>query len=440
MATPDTQELPWHLQGNYGPVDHEVDATNLPVEGEVPEALEGAYYRNGFNPPSGWSDHWFFGAGMIHKIEFGGGQARSYRNRYVRTPYLDSTPDLMTAMMDPTLSPANTNLIRHAGRYLALEEAHRAWEVTADLDTVSCFDFAGRFEGKAMTAHPKICPETGELLFFGYSMMAEPYLTYYRADASGNLVQSEDIDIGRAIMMHDFNITRNHVIFMDLPIVIGAIGPQYQPEAGARLGVMPRNGTNADVKWYDIAPCTVFHPLNAYEEGSKIVMDICKQEKGQMHEGMADLGAEPAKLWRWTIDTETGQVSDEPIDDHYSDFPKVDDRLVGLKSRYGFAASFENGDAPMLGKNVIKYDLEKGTSELHNLGDTCRGQEPVFVPSSPDAPEGDGFVLALSYDEATDSSDLVIIDAQNFEAPPIGRVKLPQRVPYGAHGNWIPSD
>jgi len=230
------------------------------------------------------------------------------------------------------------------------------------------------------------------------------------------------------------------VIFMDLPIVVGPIGPQYQPEAGARLGVMPRNGSNADVKWYEIAPCTVFHPLNAYEEGSKIVIDVCKQEHGQMLEGMADLGAEPARLWRWTIDSETGQVSDERFDDHFADFPKVDDRLVGLKSRYGYAASFENGDSPILGKHVIKYDLEKGTSELHDLGDRCRGQEPVFVPSSPDAEEGDGFVLALSYDEALDSSDLVIIDAQNFEGPPVGRVKLPQRVPYGAHGNWIPAD
>jgi carotenoid cleavage dioxygenase-like enzyme len=437
MATADAAELPWHLRGNYGPVDHEVDAVDLPVEGEIPDEIEGAYYRNGFNPPSGWSDHWFFGAGMIHRVEIGGGKALSYRNRYVRTPYLHDVPDLMTAMMDPTLSPANTNLIRHAGRYLALEEAHRAWEVTAELDTVSCFDFQGKFEGNAMTAHPKICPETGELLFFGYSMMGEPYLTYYRADAEGNLVQSEPIDLGRAVMMHDFNITRNHVIFMDLPIVVGPIGPQYRPEEGARLGVMPRNGSNADVTWFEIAPCTVFHPLNAYEEGSKIVLDVCKQENGQMHNGMADLAAEPAKLWRWTIDTETGAVTDDLYDDHHADFPKVDDRYAGLKSRYGFAAGFEAGDAPLLGHDVIKYDLEKGTSELHHLGATSRGQEPVFVPKSPDAPEGEGYVLALSHDEAAEKTSLLVIDAENFSAEPLARIALPQRVPYGAHGNWM---
>jgi len=440
MTTADTQELPWYLQGNYGPIQDELEVRELEVEGEVPEALEGSYYRNGFNPPSGWSDHWFFGTGMIHQVEFGGGQPLVYRNRYVRTPYFEKAPDLMTAMMDPANSPANTNIIRHAGKYLALEEAHRAWEVTSDLETVSCYDFAGRFEGKTMTAHPKICPVTGELLFFGYQMTGEPYLTYYRADASGALVQSENIDIGRAVMMHDFIVTEHYVVFMDLPIVIGAIGPQYKPEEGARLGVMPRSGTNADVTWYEIAPCTVFHPLNAYEEGSRIVMDVCKQKDGQMREGMNDLSGEPAKLWRWTIDTATGTVTDDLFDERYADFPKVDDRMAGLKSRYGYAASFLNAGAPKLGSEVIKYDLEKNTSEVHDLGSNATCQEPSFAPKRPDSPEGEGYVLVYSYDNVEDSSSLVIIDSENFSGPPIGTVKLPQRVPFGAHGNWIPNE
>ncbi len=436
MATTEMQERPWHLRGNYGPVEQELEVHELEIEGEVPVELEGSYYRNGFNPPSGWSDHWFFGTGMIHQVELGGGTALTYRNRYVRTPYFDRSPDLFTAMMDPLMSPANTNIIRHAGKLLALEEVHRAWEVTADLDTVGCYDFDGRFEGQTMTAHPKICPETGELIFFGYQMR-EPFLTYYRADASGALVQSEEIDLGRGIMMHDFNITRNFVVFMDLPIVAGETGPQYRPETGARLGVMPRNGTNADVRWYEIAPCTVFHPLNAYDEGTKIVMDVCKQEHGQMRGGMNDLTGEPARLWRWTIDTKTGRVTDEMIDERFADFPKVDDRFAGLKSRYGFAASFEDAGAPELGSEVIKYDLHEMKSETHHLGTHCKGQEPVFVPRSPDSPEGEGFVLVLSYDEAESRSALVILDAENFSAAPIARVELPQRVPYGAHGNWM---
>ena len=240
-----------------------------------------------------------------------------------------------------SMDEAITNIIRHAGRYLALEEAHRAWEVTSDLETVSCYDFAGRFEGKTMTAHPKICPVTGELLFFGYQMAGEPYLTYYRADAAGALVQSENIDIGRAVMMHDFIVTEHYVVFMDLPIVIGAIGPQYKPEEGARLGVMPRNGTNADVKWYEIAPCTVFHPLNAYEEGNNIIIDVCRKASV-----MNEVTEASAFLYRWTINQDTGHVTETQLDDRSTEFPRVCDSVVGSKHRYGYMAGLA-ADAPV---------------------------------------------------------------------------------------------
>ena len=146
-------------------------------------------------------------------------------------------------------SSANTHIIKHAGKLLALEEAHLPWEVNEELETLGVFNYSGKLNG-AMTAHPRICPETGELLFFAYSLMTEPYLTYYRVSSEGELIQTEPIEIPRPVMMHDWNITRNHVIFMDLPIVsdmdlaITTGSPfGFKPEYGARLGVMPRKGT-----------------------------------------------------------------------------------------------------------------------------------------------------------------------------------------------------
>lgn len=434
------EELPWHLRGNWAPVRDELTVSDLEVEGEIPRELNGIYIRNGMNPRSGWSDHWFFGNGMVHGVELADGRA-SYRNRYVKTPYYEHDMNVLTAMADSKASPANTHVFRHAGRIMVLEEAHVPWQIDRQLETVGPIDFDGKLN-RAFTAHPRVCPETGEMLAFGYSPMQAPYLAYYRIDPHGNLVQLEPIEIPRPVMMHDWNVTRNHVVFMDLPIIFALEegGFVFKEECGARLGVMPRNGTNADVRWFDINPCYVFHPLNAHEEGDKIVLHVCRQPHS-MKGGLMDVGNREdtsARLWRWTIDLVSGTVKEEQIDDAPGDFPRVDDRKVGLKARYGYTLGLvPMTGAPCYDRWVYKYDLETGTRKVHDLGKNVCGGEPQFAPRSPDASEDDGFVMLIAHDENENQSSLVILDAQNIAAAPLAKVKLPQRVPYGAHGNWL---
>ena len=177
---------------------------------------------------------------MVHGIKIKDGKA-SYKNRYVRTPYYDEDMDMMSSSFDLKASPANTHVIRHANKIFALEEAHLPWIIDDDLNTIGCHDFKGLLKGP-MTAHPRVCPETDELLFFGYSMMSKPYLMYYRVSPKGELIQSEEIDLPRPVMMHDWNITRNYVVFMDLPLVFdmdsavrGDDPFGFKPEYGARL-------------------------------------------------------------------------------------------------------------------------------------------------------------------------------------------------------------
>ena len=209
-------EQPFWLTGNFAPVTEEVTATDLEVAGAIPPELSGRYLRNGSNPQSGMSPHWFLGNGMIHGVELEGGKANWYRNRYVKTPLVEGVED-GPDVHDRSRSFANTHVIGHAGKILALEEGHWPFELTNDLETVGAHNYNGKLE-TGMTAHPKLCPETGELLFFAYGM-SPPYVTYHRANAAGELVQSEVIDVKGATMVHDFNVTRNHVIFMDLPLI-----------------------------------------------------------------------------------------------------------------------------------------------------------------------------------------------------------------------------
>ena len=196
--TTSTEQKPWHLRDNRAPVFDEVTLTELEVKGAIPPELEGRYVRNGANPQTGESAHWFLGDGMIHGIELSGGKANWYKNRYVHTPCyenkgverMDMYLDTETLKFNYEVGVANTHVIGHAGQVLALEEGSFPYVLTKDLDTVGPNDYDGKLV-TAMTAHPKICGETGELLFYGYSSLP-PYLVYHRVDASGKLVQSED--------------------------------------------------------------------------------------------------------------------------------------------------------------------------------------------------------------------------------------------------------
>ncbi len=427
-------EKPFWLAGNFAPVTDEVTATNLEVTGSIPPELSGRYLRNGSNPQSGASPHWFLGNGMIHGVELEGGKANWYRNRYVRTPLIEGVDDGPN-VHDRTRSFANTHVIGHAGKILALEEGHWPFELTNNLETVGAHNYGGKL-ATGMTAHPKLCPETGELLFFAYGM-SPPFLTYHRANAAGELVQSEEIEVKGATMVHDFNVTRNHVIFMDLPLIWDLAGAatglpiRWSDEYGARLGVMPRNGSNADVVWYDIDPCYVFHPLNAYEDGNDIVIDVCRMERTWAGDG----NDSPPVMHRWTIHQDTGKVSETPIDDRMADFPRVPDAVVGLRHRYGYVAEF--GDGQPAASTFRKYDFDTNTSDAHDLGAGRHGGEPVFVPAAGATAEDDGYLLSFLFDESTQKSELIIVDASNMAADPVARVHLPVRVPAGFHGSWV---
>jgi carotenoid cleavage dioxygenase-like enzyme len=439
-----SEELPFHLRGNFAPVREEKTAFNLEVHGAIPPELRGLCLRNGPNPRSGSSPHWFFGDGMVHGVALSDGEAKWYRNRWVRTrPYLegDETAILVRpdGSVDPTVAKANTHIVGHAGRLLALVESSFPTEMTRELETVGIYDYCGKL-ATAMTAHPKLCPVTGEMHFFGYGF-SPPFLTYHRANAAGELVQSEVIEVPGPTMMHDFAITERHVIFMDLPVVFdaeramqGTMPYAWSDDYGARLGIMPRGGEGADVRWFEIEPCYVFHPFNAYEDGNEVVLDVARYPE-IWRNSPADF--DRACLHRFRVDLGSGKVREEGLDDLCIEFPRVDPRCEGRAHRFGYAVSYDFLTSQSTGA-LVQYDLAKGKAKTHEFGPGRVPGEGVFVPASAGAAEDEGWVMSYVYDEARDASALVVLDAAGFDKPPVASVALPQRVPFGFHGNWIP--
>jgi carotenoid cleavage dioxygenase-like enzyme len=441
-----------YLSGNFAPVTEEVTATDLPVVGQIPEVLNGRYLRNGPNPvtpPDPATYHWFVGTGMVHGIRLADGAAQWYRNRWVRNrsvaEALGETWAGGPVHGDMDAAP-NTNVVGHAGRTLALVESGPVpYELTYELDTVGPTNLDGTLPA-GYTAHPKLDPVTGELHAMAYWWGWGNQVQYLVIGPDGRVTRTVDIPTKGPTMMHDFSLTEGHVVVYDQPVIFdldeamqGASFPyRWDDDYGSRLGVMPRRGDAADVKWFDVDPCYVFHPMNAYDDGDRIVLDVVRHPR--MFDRVRN-GPDEGKptLHRWTIDQTGAKVIEEQLDDRAQEFPRVDERRVSRSHRFGYAASAD--DTVMAGApqrpGLIKYDFQRGTSEFHPFPPGSGPAEGVFVPASPDAGEDDGYVMAIVYDVQRDGSDLVILAAQDFTGEPVARVQLPQRVPFGFHGNWV---
>jgi carotenoid cleavage dioxygenase len=448
----------------FAPVDDELDVHDLDVTGSLPPALDGVYLRNGSNPrfsPTG-AYHWFDGDGMVHGVYLADGRAR-YKNRWVDTPGLRHEraagralfggilnlafpPDDVLAECGLFKNAANTNVIEHAGAVMALWEGGFPTELTRELDTVGLMDFGGKFVG-AFTAHPKWDRRTGELVVIGYTGMEKPYLRHHVIDATGALTHSTTVDIPRGVMMHDFLTTERWSLIFDLPVVVEPEAmmrgePMWQPGLGARIGVLPRHGDGDQIRWFDVDPFYVFHFLNAWEDGERIVAIGCRLPSIDLDFEAADTPMDARRdglgLHRWTIDLAAGTVREEQLDDVFADFPRLHDDLVGYRNRYGHVSAKLGDDERALFDAVVQYDLASGTTTTMSFGPGTSTGEAVFAADPDGRDERDGWVLTYVTDLANATTDLVVLDGHDVTEE-VARVHLPRRVPAGFHGNWLPT-
>ena len=437
------------LSGNFAPVEHELTETNLDVRGALPRELQGRMLRIGPNPVAPEEPyHWFTGNGMVHGLRLADGQALWYRNRWVRDAQVTEVkgwPPLPGPEHGMGPNVANTNVIGHAGRTWAIVEAGGLpIELTEDLESIARRDFDGTLQG-SFTAHPKRDPHTGELHAVTYYWEWD-HLKYIVVGTDGRVRHQVEVPVPGGPMVHDMAITQNFAVLFDLPCIFdpavieagGTFPYVWRPSYGARMGLLPRDGTADQVRWFEVDPCYVFHPLNAYETDERtVVLDAVRHERMFDEDRNGPTEGNPV-LARWTFDLVGGSVKEERLDDRLIEFPRHDERLIGERNRFGYAARYDTTgfDFPTL----VKYDLEKASSEEWDPGAGRSPMEPVFVPRSDDAAEDDGWILTFVYDKAEDRSEFVVLDAGDLGAGPIATVPLPGRVPFGFHGNWVPDE
>jgi carotenoid cleavage dioxygenase len=350
---------------------------------------------------------------MLHGVRLEGGRASWYRNRWMKDGRLP-----------------NTNVIRHAGRILALVEVRLPVEVDGELETIGTFDFGGGLE-KSMIAHPKTCPDTGELLFISYAQET-PEVVYYRADASGRIVHRAPIRVPAATYMHDMGVTRNHVLLWDLPVLVGdwrsPTPLRWTDDYRPRIGILPRDGNDRDVQWFDVQPGFISHTMNAFEDGDVVVLDVVRAPRFMA----------ACALYRYTFDLRSGKVTENVVDARFVDFPRTHPAREGRQYRFGYGVEVSEWETGGWQRGVARrYDMTTGVSEAHDFGGSRLPGEFVLAPRAGGAAEDDAWAIAFVYDRAREASDLVILDAQRFEEAPVATVHLPCRVPVGIHGAWL---
>jgi carotenoid cleavage dioxygenase-like enzyme len=452
-----------YLTGNFAPVRTEDDFV-LEVRGALPPGLAGVLYRNGPNPqfePRDGDYHWFLGDGMIHAFDIAEGQV-SYRNRWVRTPKFVAERQAGHALFGSWGNPAtsdeailgtdggvaNTNIVHHAGRLLALEEAHAPFELEQhSLAPRGAFNLGGR-----VTAHPKFDPATGEMIFFAYADAQLPLSTAISwgvADAAGQLIRRETFQAPYCSMIHDFMVTPDYILIPVLPLSgdlerAMAGGPPFawDPSQPALVAVMRRDQGVSSLRWFKTEACYVFHIMNAYQAGSSIIADVMKYPSAPLFP-LADgsRGADTqAVLTRWTFDLagNTDSVVETQLDDMCGEFPRFDARREGLSYRHGWFAAQSRPLRGIATDSIAHVDLLSGQRHVYAVPQGDMLGEPVFVPRAADAAEGEGWLLSVAFRGRESVSELLVLDAQNVAAGPVASALLPRRVPYGFHGNFVP--
>jgi carotenoid cleavage dioxygenase-like enzyme len=438
------------LKGINAPVFKEVELNNLKISGTIPSQLQGMYLRNGPNPmfkPESYS-YPIEGDGMLHGMFFKNGKV-SYKNRWIQTRGL--AYEMLEGKQLSELkfkNYANTNIIAHSGKLLALYETGLPYQITENLETIGEWDFNKQLT-HSMTAHPKIDPSTGELHFYRYSFFNTPYLHYYIADSQGKIIRESPIEISQPTMIHDMVMTKNYIVFFNCPLVFSMVNAKnnkipftWQPEEGTTIILVDRHNPDKKPIYLKTDAFWTWHFMNGFEADDQLFIDFVSYPKIQSENNWETMLTHTSHLQRLGIDLKTQKMDFESLDDRYVELPVVNSHHVGQAYQFGYTSYYDTElssrkKIPNLSPSLVQYDVINKTNKIHQFKPGCYGGEAAFIPNPNKQSELDGYVVTFVYNENTNTSDFIIIDPRNFESEPIATIHLPVRVPGGFHGNWI---
>ena len=460
-----------YLRGNFKPMRFEGSAPFLEIEGELPDDFQGVFYLNGSCPqfPPTGRYHWFAGDGKVHGYYFRGEGVVDYVSRWVRTQNFELERAARRALfgnkkygaqaeIDPSVrhirpQTANTNIIYHGGRLLALEDGSPPISLNPwTLETEGSYDFGGALKGP-MTAHIHHDPRNGAMVGFGRQLggLGSPLMSYQEVDRSGVLRRDDRFEAPYCALLHDFAISDDYALYPLGPAILDPARPargepvlQWEPERPAYLGLFPR-APGGKIRWIPMDPAFVWHTLNAFQEGDTLSVDLVRYRALPRYDEGADVrsGADDryaGRLVRWSVDLSgaSDTVQEEPLDDLISEFPRVDERVIGAKHRHAYFLCQQGKEGVSRHWDAaVHLDLQTGTRTIYDPGSRCFLSEGCFAPRAGSKEEGDGYYLVPVFDAQRGASRVELLDARDFSAGPRAKIHLPFRQNPTFHGNFF---
>ncbi|OAE31151.1 hypothetical protein AXG93_2508s1150 [Marchantia polymorpha subsp. ruderalis] len=457
LFIPSDKPVPF-IKGNFAPVDEVVEKVRCEVvDGHVPQDFPpGCYIRNGPNAKFGASQNldspllggttyysWFEGEGMLHGTYIEKDGSIWYMNRYVETdsfkmekelgrkvylPTMDekSTPGLRFNRMinlvrygAPQSNPGNTSVFQHAGHVVAAAEGAKAYEINiSDLSTKGEYNCNGQWNRRFFGPHPKVHPDTGELVVFGFDIFPPYYVLGVLSGDGKKFTNKVDLGMDRLVLMHDIGITDRHAILYDFPVMMdlanmlvnGGSIVSFDPTKHSRLGVLPLTGSSKSIKWFDVETACISHHCNSYQDGDEIVVHgLCTQliqlvavparfDKIEWYSRGMTLNADnnfatkdPSidgllyeHLHEWRLNLKTGAVVERNMTQNKFplELPRINDRVNGKKYNYFYACSEDLEASKAVGfpmfRYLVKVDVSPAGNSLVNTFEPIHGFDSML--------------------------------------------------------------
>lgn len=453
--------------------------TDCEVEGKIPSAVEGAFFRVGpdYQYAPNPKNIPFDGDGHISMFRIANGRV-DYQDRFIRTQRFKAQDAAKRALFglyrnpysdDPSVAKvsrgtANTHVMFHHGKLLALKEDSPPVVVHPEtLETLDdYYTFNGELKSETFTAHPKIDPVTGDMVAFGYEAkgFATDDVNVFSINKAGKITWQAWIKVPYVSMLHDFAVTQKHIIFYVMPMALrvervkqGEVHWAWDSSLPTYFGVMRRGGDGKDVRWFKGPERCATHIMSAFSDGERVYVDVPLAKRNQfgffphLHEKF-DAQLAQTQITRLSVDLSKKSARDyrmEELYPHVGELPRIDERYLTLPYKTGFLMvsdptkpRHEKLQAPAKISNCyVRMDHSTRKTSTFFVGNASSLSECVFAPRSDNAPEGDGYIMGIATRLMEGGrSDLVIVDTAQMEAGPVATVKLPMRAPGQIHGWW----